>query len=184
MRPSPNSSSSLVPKEWSRRAQDQIYEFTWIRRTGQVKVLALTQKVVDGPEPAIHPPLTSTKVVHDGGYQDDIGLYAEFGDVFGFPIGTVSSPVCRSRCSRCLRIPRISSRGCSWNQFGDLPFPFHVGPVLQRTSSWLEYLKHPSSNPTSASSNSATPLPSSKNTASPPHPRTAVPEPRRIHLLR
>ena len=74
MRPSPNSSSSLVSKEWSRRAQDQIYEFMWIRRAGQVKVLALTQKVVDGPEPAIHPPLTSTKVVHDGGYQDDIGL--------------------------------------------------------------------------------------------------------------
>jgi hypothetical protein len=154
---------SLVSKEWNRLAQDQLYEFVWLHRAGQAKALARTllmQRIVDGKVPSgmyIRRLHMETKVLERCAVEDirtildyapNLVMYSDHHSVRRHRYDEAPNPRCSpEQMFETLHHPENKLKHISWTNYADdSPFPFHISPVLQRTSSSLEYLELSSSN--------------------------------------
>ena len=154
----------LVNKEWNWRAQAVLYEFVWIRRSSQAKLLANTlQCQSTGPSsttsgPHIRRLHISTKALERCAVEDirtildfapNLVTYSDHHSVRRNRFDYALNP--NPRCSpkelfEVLAHPENKLKKLSWTHYPEEEgenFPFHITPVLQRTvtSSVLEYLE-------------------------------------------
>ncbi|KAI6108757.1 hypothetical protein EDD17DRAFT_869238 [Pisolithus thermaeus] len=147
---------SLVSKTWNKHMQEFLYEFVWIRHACQVKALALTllTQFIDGKPSSgrwirrLHMDGLaveccaaddfSTILDHAPCLVPYLDRHAvrcvrdqEFSDVRCSPIYLVSA----------LAVPNSKLRRLSLTNCSDVPFPYHMSPMLKRTARNLEYLE-------------------------------------------
>lgn len=147
---------SLVSKAWNKHMQEFLYEFVWISRASQAKALALTlltQFIERKPSSGrwirrLHMETPAMKrcatddirtildyaphlVIYSDHHAVRCTRYQEFSDVRCSPEQLVSA----------LAVPNSKLRRLSLTNYSDVPFPYHMSPMLKQTARNLEYLE-------------------------------------------
>ncbi|KAL4069127.1 hypothetical protein V8B97DRAFT_488277 [Scleroderma yunnanense] len=147
---------ALVSKAWNRHMQEYLYEFVWISRASQAKALALTllTQFIDGKPSSgrwirrLHMETPALKrcatddirtildyaphlVIYSDHHAVRCTRYQEFSDVRCSPEQMVSA----------LASPNSKLRRLSLTNYSDIPFPYHMSPMLKQTARNLEYLE-------------------------------------------
>lgn len=147
---------ALVSKAWNGYMQEYLYEFVWISRASQAKALALTllTQFIDGrptsgrwirrlhmETPALRRCATDDirtvldyaphLVIYSDHHAVRCTRYEEFSDVRSSPEQMVSA----------LASPNSKLRRLSLTNYSDVPFPYHMSPMLKQTARNLEYLE-------------------------------------------
>ncbi|KAI5994579.1 hypothetical protein F5J12DRAFT_907249 [Pisolithus orientalis] len=147
---------ALVSKAWNKHMQEFLYEFVWISRASQAKALALTllTQFVNGKLSSgrwirrLHMETPALKrcatddirtildyaphlVIYSDHHAVRCTRYQEFSDVRCSPEHLVSA----------LAVPNSKLRRLSLTNYSDLPFPYHMSPMLKQTARNLEYLE-------------------------------------------
>ncbi|KAG6332288.1 hypothetical protein ID866_6801 [Astraeus odoratus] len=147
---------ALVNKAWNRHMQEYLYEFVWISRASQAKALALTlltQYIHGKPSSGrwirrLHMETPTLKrcatddirtildyaphlVIYSDHHAVRCTRYQEFNDVRCSPEQMVSA----------LASPNSKLRRLSLTNYSDIPFPYHMSPMLKQTARNLEYLE-------------------------------------------